>query len=128
MRDLNGGAGCFVVLFCLAIPAAALHAGEADVLKVVVSCDKQTRCSFDVTVKHDDDGWDHYANRWEVVSPGGVVLATRKLLHPHDGEQPFTRSLRNVKIPAELDEVVIRAHDLVHGYGGKEILVTLPRK
>lgn len=79
-------------------------------------------------MKHDDDGWDHYANRWEVLSLDGKILATRKLAHPHDNEQPFTRSLRNVKIPADLNEVVIRAHDLLHEYGGKEIVVALPKR
>ena len=44
-----------------------------------------------------------------------------------DDEQPFTRSLSNVRIPDGLSEVVVRAHDLVHEYGGKELTVPLPR-
>lgn len=101
-------------------------AGEADVLDVDVSCNADRLCRFNVTVKHDDQSWEHYANRWEVLSPDGEVLATRVLAHPHDDEQPFTRSLSGVQIPEGLSEVVVRAHDLVHEYGGKELAVQLP--
>ena len=46
-----------------------------------------------VTLKHDDSGWEHYADLWQVVSESGQVLGTRTLLHPHVEEQPFTRDL-----------------------------------
>ena len=111
-----------LVAFCL--PA---FAGEADVLNVDVSCKSGSVCRFDVTVKHADQGWQHYANRWEVLSPDGEILATRVLAHPHDNEQPFTRSLTNVGIPDGLSEVIVRAHDLVHEYGGKELVIQLPK-
>ena len=110
-----------------AILCSPALAGEADVVDVDVSCDESGVCRFSVTVLHHDEGWEHYANRWEVLSPDGEVLATRVLAHPHDDEQPFTRSLSNVRIPDGLSEVVVRAHDLVHEYGGKELTVPLPR-
>ena len=56
----------------------------------------------------------------------GMVLANRVLLHPHVGEQPFTRSLAGVRLPDGLRRVAIRAHDSVHGYGGVEMTVDLP--
>ncbi len=115
----------FILALILSTHLLAL-AGEADVLSVDVSCDNDSICRFDITLKHDDEGWEHFANRWEVLSPGGEILATRVLAHPHVNEQPFTRSLANVRIPGDLKELVIRAHDLVHGYGGKEIVVKLP--
>jgi hypothetical protein len=115
-----------VVFLVLAATCLSASAGDADVLEVAVSCNSDSICRFDVTVKHDDEGWKHYANRWEVLSPDGEILATRKLTHPHDNEQPFTRSLDNVRIPSGLSEVIVRAHDLNHGYGGREIIVELP--
>jgi len=115
------------VLVLLAITYLPALAGEADVLNVDVSCNSDLICRFDVTVKHDDEGWQHYANRWEVLSPDRKILATRVLAHPHDHEQPFTRSLADVRIPSDLFEVVIRAHDLKHEYGGKEFVVKLPK-
>jgi hypothetical protein len=101
-------------------------AGEADVLNVKISCSDNFKCDFDVTVQHADEGWEHYANKWEVASPDGTILATRVLAHPHVNEQPFTRSMRKVEIPINLSEVTVRAQDSVHGYGGKEITVNLP--
>lgn len=61
-----------------------------------------------------------------MVAPDGTVLGTRVLLHPHEDEQPFTRSLSGVSVPAGIDRVTLQAHDLVHGYGGAETQVTLP--
>ena len=76
-------------------------------------------------MRHADAGWDHYADKWEVVTPDGKVIETRVLAHPHDNEQPFTRSLGSVRIPGELKTVRIRAHDKVHGYGGQEMEIDL---
>ena len=50
---------------------------------------------------------------------------TRLLLHPHETEQPFTRSQSNLTIPAEVTQVTVRAHDLVDGFGGQEVIVDL---
>lgn len=103
----------------------AASAGEADVLNVQATCNKLYQCTFNVQLKHDDQGWQHYANKWEVLSLNGDVLATRTLAHPHVKEQPFTRSLIDVPIPQEVKTVIVRAHDSIHGYGGKGITVTL---
>ncbi len=78
-------------------------------------------------MKHDDTGWDHYADKWDVMAPNGTVLGTRTLYHPHVEEQPFTRSLSGVRIPDGVTSVIVRAHDLEHGYGGKEFSVKLGR-
>ena len=108
--------------------AASASAGEADVVKVEARKDSGGTYSFDVTVKHGDTGWKHYANKWEVLSPDGkTILGTRTLFHPHEDEQPFTRSLSGVRVPAGLDTVLVRAHDLIHGTGGKTARVKLPR-
>ena len=114
-------------LVLVAILCLPVFADEADVLDVDVTCNSSLVCRFAVTVRHDDQGWKHYANRWEVLSPGGEILATRVLAHPHDDEQPFTRSLTNVSIPDGLSEVIVRSHDLMHEYGGKELVVQLPK-
>ena len=39
--------------------------------------------SVNVTLKHDDTGWDHYTNNWRVVDAKGNVLGDRVLYHPH---------------------------------------------
>ena len=81
---------------------------------------------FAVTVRHNDEGWDHYADAWQVIDPESEkILGERILAHPHDNEQPFTRSQSGINIPAETTRVIVRAKCNVHGFGGREILVDL---
>ncbi len=117
-----------LVLACLlALAWGAAAAGEADVTGVVAKKERRgATYSFSVSVRHADDGWKHYADKWEVVAPDGTVLGTLVLAHPHR-KQPFTRTLAGVKIPAGLDHVIVRAHDKLHGLGGKEMRVEIAR-
>lgn len=105
--------------------AGLAAAGPADVLDVKVR-GARAALTFEVTVRHDDEGWDHYADAWRVVAPDGAVLATRELLHPHVDEQPFTRSLSGVAVPAGVSIVTVEARDSVHGWGGATVEVELP--
>jgi len=121
-------------ILCLAQAVALLLtmsgvavAGEADVVGVKATRSADATWSFDVTVSHGDEGWDHYANRWEVLAPDGTVLGTRTLHHPHETEQPFTRSLRGVTVPDGTVSVTIRANDSVHETGGREFFVSLAK-
>ena len=72
-----------------------------------------------VTVRHADTGWEHYADAWRILDAQGAVLGTRTLYHPHEDEQPFTRSLSGIRIPSHLKEIDVQAHDKVHGWGAK---------
>ncbi len=81
---------------------------------------------FDVTLRHPDTGWDHYADAWEVLSPQGEQLGLRVLAHPHVEEQPFTRSLAGVTVPAGTEYVMIRARCLVDGWAEAQLRVDLP--
>lgn len=117
-----------VLLLPLVVGAGtSARAGEADVVGVDVKPDSGDTWRFDVTVAHADTGWAHYADKWDVVGPDGKVIRTRVLAHPHEAEQPFTRSLGGVVIAPDVTEVTIRAHDSVHEYGGREMTVPLPR-
>jgi len=102
------------------------NAGEADVVDVKITKSSGDSYHFDVTVKHGDTGWDHYADRWEVLDGKNNILGTRVLFHPHETEQPFTRSLSGVKIPKSITSVTIRAHDKVHEFGGREMTLKVP--
>lgn len=105
---------------------SSVFAGEADVLEARAAQSGET-WRFDVTVEHGDEGWDHYSDAWRVLGPDGAILGERILLHPHENEQPFTRSLSGVSIPDGVDVVTIRARDSVHGWGGAEVQVELKR-
>lgn len=100
-------------------------AGESAVRAVSVRAEGTDTYAFSVTLRHADTGWDHYADRWEVLTLDADILATRTLFHPHVNEQPFTRSLGGVKVPAGTAKVRIRSHDKVHEYGGPELVVDL---
>ena len=105
--------------------APAVYANEVRIVDVDVKC--STSCTFSVTLEHADQGWNHYADQWDVVTLDGDLLKSRVLHHPHENEQPFTRSLSGVVIPAEVNQVKIRARDSVHGYSAQEFVVDLPR-
>jgi hypothetical protein len=97
---------------------------EANVVDVSIE-DRDGVYRFDVTLIHDDDGEDGYANWWQVETRAGESLGRRELLHGH-GTQEFTRSM-TISIPDDVTEVVVRGHDQIHGYGGQAMLVTLPQ-
>lgn len=123
----NAGNPLLIAIMFLAFCGGSIAAaGEADIVDVKAR-QSGNNWSFDVTVLHDDKGWDHYADKWDVVALDGTVLGTRVLAHPHENEQPFTRSLSGVEIPENISSVTLRAHDSVHEYGGKEMTIDLPR-
>jgi hypothetical protein len=85
-------------------------------------------------VQHPDTGWEDYADGWDILTPNGTVLKpdaesqfTRTLLHPHVDEQPVTRSQSGIVIPPDVTRVRVRAHDLVDGFGGRQVEVDLTR-
>ena len=100
-------------------------AGEADVVGGSITSLGDGRYRVDATVKHADTGWDHYADRWDVLGPDGALLGVRELLHPHENEQPFTRSL-TLEIPAGIKVITLQANDSEHGLGGKTFELTVP--
>jgi hypothetical protein len=96
---------------------------EANVVGVSISGGAGGDVRFDVTLHHDDEGEDGYANWWQVESLAGEQLGRRELLHAH-GTREFTRSAA-VSVPAGTSCVVVRGHDQTHGYGGRAALVAL---
>lgn len=123
---------CAVFLF-LATALATVYGQEyerhldyAQVRDVRATEGRNGTWRFDVTVEHNDTGWDHYADAWQVLdAETGRVLGERTLLHPHVNEMPFTRSLSGVEIPEGVNAVRVRARCNVHGYGGREVVVEL---
>jgi len=102
--------------------SSALDLREANVVDVSVEAQGGTY-TFDVTLHHDDDGEEGYANWWQVERLDGTRLGRRDLLHAHS-QQPFTRS-ETMDIPAEVSCVVVRGHDRTHGYGGLAAVTNL---
>lgn len=97
---------------------------EANVLAVAFSPIKDETYRFEVTLVHDDDAEaPSFADRWVVEDEAGHLLGERVLLHSH-GTVPFTRS-EIIHIPSGMNRVIVRGHDMQHGFGGQAALVDL---
>lgn len=105
--------------------SVAAAEGCADVVDAEVTRSGD-RFVVTATVESADTGWDRYADAWEVRTTGGDVLATRVLAHPHVDEQPFTRSLTDVEIPAGVTTVEVAARDSVVGFCGSTATAAVP--
>ena len=74
--------------------------------------------TFRVTVSSPYDSPERYADGWRILGPDGTEYGFRLLTHDHASEQPFTRSLSDVQIPAGIDVVTIEGRDQLNGFGG----------
>jgi hypothetical protein len=80
------------------------------------------------TIRHNDTGWDNYADAFEVkgqdnsVQDNSVQNGLRILAHPHETEQPFTRSQSGV---VATGLVWVEAKDNLEGLGGSKIYLDL---
>ena len=113
-------------------PPAIAGDGDVQILFVSARSDGDNSWNFAVTLEHADTGWEDYADGWDVVLPDGTIIKpnadspfTRLLLHPHENEQPFTRSQAGIIIPAEVTTVFVRAHELVEGYSSQVMAIDL---
>ena len=106
--------------------AAGAEQRYPDVVAVEVQPSGPGTFDFDVTVSSPYDTPQRYADAFLVTGPDGTVYGERKLLHDHAGEQPFTRDLYGVRIPAGVRRVTVQGRDQKHGYGGATLEVALP--
>ena len=105
-----------------------VNANEVEIVDVKAHQKNDKTWTFAVTLKHDDKGWDHYANEWQIIGKDNKIFGTRTLYHPHVKEQPFTRNLSGVKIPTDIKMVRVIAKDTVHGLSHKAVEVNLSTK
>jgi hypothetical protein len=128
-RLVLGGGSCILALLGARGPAGAQNKGSQK-FPDIVSASVQPRGAnvfdFDVTVSSPYDTAQRYADAFRVMDTGGKVFGERVLLHDHAGEQPFTRDLHGVTIPAGIKTIVVQGRDQQHGYGGKQIEIALP--
>ena len=99
----------------------------AQVTNVTTSKRANGSYCFNVTVRHNDTGWEHYADTWKVSDLKGNTLTTRILAHPHENEQPFTRSKCGIVIPKGISKVSVQAKTNKHGYEAKPYIVYIKK-
>jgi len=114
-----------IVTLITTLFATASIASDVEIVDVQASKNGAT-WRFDVTLRHADTGWEHYADAWEILAPDSTSLGMRVLVHPHETEQPFTRSLSGVAVPEGIPLVIIRARDNVDGWTEKTFEYLLP--
>jgi hypothetical protein len=102
-----------------------LFAGNVEVVSAQIDKTGNGQYHIQVTLRHADTGWEHYANAWRVLAPDGSLLGERILYHPHVNEQPFTRSLSGVSIPAGTAHVEIEGEDSKHGPSKQRLRIEL---
>lgn len=103
--------------------STSLDFAQVENVKAIQS--KDNSWCFYTTIRHNDEGWEHYADLWLVSDLKGNKLAERVLAHPHVNEQPFTRSQCNINIPKEISEVIVKAKCNKHDFSGQQITVDL---
>lgn len=121
-----------VTLFCAVSAIAAIDPGFTgerkfpDVIAVKIAPRGADQFDFRVTVSSPYDSPARYADAFRILGEGGAVYGERQLLHDHAGEQPLTRTLYGVTVPADVKTVVIQARDQKSGYGAKTMVMALP--
>lgn len=120
----------FIATSCLFISFTS-HANQVDIIAAELTLQKTNQWTISVTLKHSDTGWDHYADAWRIIDQKGKILGERVLHHPHEHEQPFTRSLSNISLPTPSktphNTLYIEAHDKQHGWSKQRLSIDLSK-
>jgi len=112
----------FLLMFPLLV-SSHVWADNVEIKKVELRSNSNGKeWTFHVTLKHADSGWEHYADAWRIVDDEGNVIGKRVLFHPHEHEQPFTRSLSGVKLKEDAI-IYVEAHDKVHGWSKDRVKI-----
>jgi len=98
-----------LIVFLLISLSSICIASDAKIIKASAELTPAQKFNISVTVEHADEGWEHFANAWRIYSADGELIGERVLHHPHVKEQPFTRSLLGLSVPAKVKEVTIVA-------------------
>ena len=83
------------------------------------------RYQFEVNIAHEDDSWEHFVDRWEVIGKGGKILASYYMYYPRIGEGIVWKELRGIKVDPGTKYVIYRLHAKGDGYG-RDKLVRMP--
>lgn len=97
-----------------------------DVIGAEVVAEELDTFRFAVTLSSPYDSPQRYADAFRVVGDDGRVYGIQELTHDHATEQPFTRMLSGVQIPAYVSTVTIEGRDQTYGWGGQTLVIDLP--
>ena len=100
--------------------------GPANVVGAAATRNVDGTFDVRVTVRSSDKGPEYYCDRIEFLDADGKVLHTHRVAKPHPNEQPFSESLRNLRLPEGLEQVTLRARMFPDKATGKDRTLKLP--
>lgn len=119
-------ASAFVFSFANLAQASDEPAKIADVQVKRDSADQSGIYHFEVTIEHEDKGWDDYLEAWEVFGPDGRILASRPFFKPQPEKSKSVTALTGVIVPEDIETVTIRARTYPVGLEGEPFEVKIP--
>ncbi|MGI9509153.1 MAG: hypothetical protein ACR2QJ_07380 [Geminicoccaceae bacterium] len=81
---------------------------------------------IEVTIEHEDTGWDDYVEAWEIFGPNGEILGIRPFFEPELEREKTISALSGVIIPEDIKTVTIRARTYPAGLEGGPYRVDIP--
>ncbi len=112
----KGTVPIMVLLAGLLLPPIAAHAGKPEVTWVELRQEAR-HWHVTATLSHDDEGDYHFLDRWQVRTPDREVLGEERFHNPRRQAAERISTLRDIRIPRDVDTLYIRAHDTLHGWG-----------
>ena len=114
----------------IAVPVHAAEkkkSGPANVVGAAATRNLDGTFDMRVTVRSADKGPEYYCDRIEFVDADGKVVHTHRVAKPHPNEQPFSESLRNLRLPEGLEQITLRARMAPDKATGKDRTLKLPQ-
>ena len=81
--------------------------------------------TFQVMISSPYASAERHTDAVRVIGDDGVVYGILELTHPHAGQQPFSRTLRDVEIPESVTKVIIEGRDSTYGWGGEVVTLAI---
>jgi hypothetical protein len=116
----------------LLLTGSAAALADVDVAKITDvqikrdSPDQSGIYHIKVTIEHEDTGWDHYVESWEIFAPDGQILGVRPFFEPELERLKTVSALAGVVIPEDVKAVTIRARTHPSGFEGDPVKVKIP--
>jgi hypothetical protein len=97
-----------------------------DVLQARLVSVGRHRYDLTVTISSPYDTRFRFADGWRILTSRGDWLGERHFRADHADEQPWTRTLRRIRIPPGVQQVVVEGRDLRYGWGGAAFFLRVP--
>ncbi len=104
----------------------SLLAKEVEISKVELEPTGPT-WTVHVTLRHDDESYEHYANGWRIVDAKQNVLASQELYHPHKKKKSFTDNKTNITIPNTAKVIFLEAQAKPHGWSKRRVRIDMTK-